>query len=262
MYIYSHNPHSRGAKALARAMGIKRIKHFGHRFKGSARKIVINWGSTELIREVMKCNIINLPDIVMKASNKGHFFQALAHTNITPTATTSKAEAARWINGDGTIVVCRTVLQGHGGVGIVLARSEEELVDAPLYVKYVPKKEEYRIHLWHQDVFHIQRKVRRADAEPTDWQIRNHDNGFIYQRQGLHCPADVLEKAGEAMLVIGLDFGAVDVIYNAKQQRAYVLEINTAPGLEGASPALYAEMFLEKLRERPVRDFEEPLLFR
>jgi D-alanine-D-alanine ligase-like ATP-grasp enzyme len=37
-----------------------------------------------------------------------------------------------------------------------------------------------------------------------------------------------------------LDFGAVDVIWNEKQQRAYVLEVNTAPGLEGQTVDDYA----------------------
>ena len=39
---------------------------------------------------------------------------------------------------------------------------------------------------------------------------------------------------------IGLDFGAVDVIYNGHSNRAYVLEINTAPGLTGTTLDNYA----------------------
>jgi D-alanine-D-alanine ligase-like ATP-grasp enzyme len=38
-----------------------------------------------------------------------------------------------------------------------------------------------------------------------------------------------------------LDFGAVDVIYNRAQDKAYVLEVNTAPGLEGSTLDNYVE---------------------
>src|SRR3546814_19093490 len=43
-------------------------------------------------------------------------------------------------------IVCRTVLSGHSGVGIVIADNRDDLVPANLYVKYVKKKEEYRVH--------------------------------------------------------------------------------------------------------------------
>ncbi len=35
------------------------------------------------------------------------------------------------------------------------------------------------------------------------------------------------------MQVLGLCFGAVDVLYNEKQNKAYVLEVNSSPGLSG-----------------------------
>src|SRR3546814_5500349 len=47
---------------------------------------------------------------------------------------------------------CRTVLAGHSGVGIVIADNRDDLVPANLYVKYVKKKEEYRVHLGILDI--------------------------------------------------------------------------------------------------------------
>jgi D-alanine-D-alanine ligase-like ATP-grasp enzyme len=44
-------------------------------------------------------------------------------------------------------------------------------------------------------------------------------------------------------MTTGLDFGAVDVIWNAQKEKPYVLEINTAPGLEGQTIADYAAFF-------------------
>jgi D-alanine-D-alanine ligase-like ATP-grasp enzyme len=40
-----------------------------------------------------------------------------------------------------------------------------------------------------------------------------------------------------------LDFGAVDVIWNEKEDKYYVLEVNTACGLEGTTLDKYVEQF-------------------
>ena len=49
---------------------------------------------------------------------------------------------------------------------------------------------------------------------------------------------------------LGLDFGAVDVIWNEHESKAYVLEINTAPGLEGSTVEDYKEFFNRAVTER------------
>jgi D-alanine-D-alanine ligase-like ATP-grasp enzyme len=52
---------------------------------------------------------------------------------------------------------------------------------------------------------------------------------------------------------LGLDFGAVDMIYNAKRNTYYVLEVNTACGLAGETLNKYVEvftMFGEKINEQ------------
>ena len=46
-----------------------------------------------------------------------------------------------------------------------------------------------------------------------------------------------------AMVASGLDFGAVDVIWNSRRLEAYVLEINSAPGLQGQTVENYAAAF-------------------
>ena len=44
-------------------------------------------------------------------------------------------------------------------------------------------------------------------------------------------------------MLSGLTFGAIDVIWNEHQQKAFVLEINTAPGIEGTTVEKYAAKF-------------------
>lgn len=244
-YLYPYKMGSAGAKALAEALGIKRIRREKSKFRGRADKTVINWGNGSLPDQVEACNVINKPEAVNKAGNKLLAFQALKeneNVNI-PDFTEDADVATEWL-ADG-IVVARTVLRGHSGNGIVLCEQDDDLVDAPLYVKYVKKTQEYRVHVVQGKVIDQQRKARKKDVEDEDvnWKIRNHDNGFIFMREGVDLPEVALEQASLAIDALGLDFGAVDLIYNEKQDKYYVLEVNTAPGLTGTTLDNYKEAF-------------------
>jgi glutathione synthase/RimK-type ligase-like ATP-grasp enzyme len=160
--------------------------------------------------------------------------------------TNSQYEALKWSD-EGKVIVCRTVLTGHSGHGIIIASTPVELVKASLYTQYVPKSHEFRVHIIRGDIIDVQRKIRDPNKEPTDWKVRSHDNGFIYVRGGFVVPEDVKRQSLSAFMASGLDFGAVDVIWSEKQQKAYVLEINTAPGLENTTVESYANGFKRQL---------------
>lgn len=248
LFMYSYNPGSEGAKNLAAALGIKRIKHKGSKFKGSRDKTVINWGSTDTPEQVNLCTILNKPEAVQRVSNKLKFFQDMKGLDEPWMLewTVDRNIVAAWID-NGGIAVCRTILNGHSGAGIVLATTHAELVDAKLYTLYVPKKDEYRVHVFDGEIIDIQQKARKNDVpdEKINWQIRNHDNGFIYKREGVECPEVVKEAALDVMGSIELDFGAVDIIFNHKKNRAYVLEVNSAPGLEGQTIENYTQAIIK-----------------
>lgn len=253
IFLYSWNEHSKGARLLTKELGIKRIKHEGSHFKPNSSKTVINWGAGWSFPSNWpigdQVNIINRPVQVSQCQNKSLFFQML-HPGSSPVARTPRYSCGvkpTW----GTIVVERHVLNGHSGNGIKIKEPGEELSDAPLYVEYVKKDSEYRIHLMRIggqiEVIDIQRKIRDPNRVPTDWKVRSHANGFIFVRNGVTPPEDVVEQARLAFVVSALDFGAVDVLYNKSKQSAYVLEINTAPGLCGTTVKKYAEGFKRML---------------
>jgi len=250
MRIYSGNPHSEGAKALSEELDIWRIKHGTSRYKPKVGDKVINWGATQL-PNFAPATVINKPEHIQLVSNKLDFFRAMISLSesgavtITPEFTPIKSLALQeWIN-QGITVVCRTILNGSGGAGIVIAKTPDQLVDAPLYVQYVNKKDEFRVHIMNKRVIDVQKKARRMDMEQVNWQVRNHANGFIYKRQDVNAPQCVIDVAIKCMNILPIDFGAVDVIYNAHHNRAYVLEVNSAPGLEGQTVKNYAKAFRE-----------------
>src|SRR5690606_3093878 len=155
-------------------------------------------------------------------------------------------QAEAWLNGGNTTIVCRTVLNGHSGQGIVLASKPEELVDAPLYTVYVKKDQEYRLHVSGDKVFFVQRKARKREVpdDQVNWQIRNHQNGFIYANQDVQVSDEMKNTAIAAVAALGLDFGAVDMLTTKKGDHC-VLEVNTACGLAGTTLDKYVEMIKE-----------------
>ena len=255
--IYTHNANSEGAKALSGAMGIKRIKQEGSKYVGRAGKTVINWGASKLPENVdAGARILNRPEHVRRVTNKLDFFNLVKAAHAAngdekpriPEFTTSAAKVREWLEA-GRKVVVRAVLNGHSGAGItVLEGPGVDIPAAPLYTVYVPKKEEWRIHVLRDGnelaIIDKQRKIRDPDFEGVpDWNVRSHANGFIFARNVEDPNPDVLEQAIRALEVTGLDFGAVDVVWNQQQGAAYVLEINTAPGLVGTTVESYANAF-------------------
>lgn len=245
MVIYPYKVGSNSVKALKQALGIKSIKLNNSRFRPSPNKTILNWGSSSLPEKYWNCKIFNHPNAVELASNKFFTLRNLLENQVSiPNYSIHKGYAENLIE-TGKKVVCRTVLNGHSGQGIVISSTIEELVDAPLYVEYIPKKEEYRVHVFQGEAFFVQRKARRLEEENPNWQIRNHQNGFIYANQGVDVPDHVKEMAVKAVEVLCLDFGAVDVIWNEKKDKYYVLEVNTAPGLYGTTLEKYCQKFKE-----------------
>lgn len=246
--VFPYKPASGSAKDLATALGAKRIKHVGGAYRGLPGDVVINWGSTksELFQGFReRVRLLNPPEAIRVSVNKLKSFEKFKEANVKhPEWTTSKEEAAASIR-NGRKIVCRTNLEGYGGAGIVIAETVEELVDAPLYVRYIPKQEEYRIHVLNGEAFFVQRKARKMEVpdDQVNWKVRNLEGGFIYANQDVQVAEETKALAVEAVRSLLLDFGAVDVVVTGRGV-AYVLEVNTACGLAGTTLEKYKEAFL------------------
>lgn len=246
--LFPWKPGSKSAKALATALGIKRIKHKNSKFRGHRGKTVINWGSSYLPDEVRWCNVINDVDTVSLMSDKLQGFKRLNGHCQLPPYTTDPHVAWLWLE-EGYHVCARRVLCGHSAKGLVYLTACEDLVPAPLYTKYIKKKDEYRVHVFGEKILDIQQKKRIIEVrdEDVNWQVRNLANGFTYARENVVAPECVIEEGLKAMAASGLHFGAVDIIYNEHDKKAYVLEINTAPGLMGTTLEKYVEVFKDEM---------------
>jgi hypothetical protein len=139
-------------------------------------------------------------------------------------------------------------LTGSAGNGIIIISKNEELLEVPLYSRYIFKTKEFRVHATTKKVLSTSRKIRDPNKQVTSWKIRSHDNGFIFQHNNIQPDEKRDELAIQAIKALNLDFGAVDIIED-KQGQLYVLEVNTAPGLEGQTVQVYIQALKELSHE-------------
>lgn len=235
-YLYPYKNKSNTCTLLAKELNAKKIKLENSKYTPKQNHKIINWGNTNAP------NYTTYNKDTKNAANKLESFKLFKQHNLpTPEWTTDINEALSWLPGQ---VFARTKLHGYGGKGIVIFTGKEI---APLYVKYVKKLHEFRIHVGLDSIIDIQQKKKKLNQE-VNYQIRNIANGWIYARNDIDLPQQeyVEDIAIKAIKALNLDFGAVDIIYNKQQNKYYILEVNTAPGLQGTTLKKYTD-FLSTL---------------
>jgi hypothetical protein len=152
-------------------------------------------------------------------------------------------------NGAIKAVLCRVLLQGQEGHGIVIADNSAELVDAPVYVQYQEKTLEYRVNLFRGKVVNVREKRRKNGFDGGEPRIRNVENGYVYCIPRGRIPPDVLTTAIQASRVTDSDVVGVDVAYNADNDEHFIIEVNSAPSLEGVTVEDYAAAIINEFKE-------------
>lgn len=245
-FMYTGSRFSNSAKLVARLLGIKRIRTRNSRYRPRVGDKVINWGASEMRPGMGVVRWFNRPPL--RGINKLTCFNILREHNVSiPEYTTDRNQVSSehtWF--------ARHSLTGSGGHGITILAPGDRIVAAPLYVKYIPKKYEVRIHVSRGQstghyVFDVQQKMfRRGTGGDVNHKIRSHDNGFIFVRHGMSIPQMALDKCKaegiKAVTALGMDFGAVDVIFNERRDQAFVLEVNSSPGVEASTAQNYVAM--------------------
>lgn len=144
-------------------------------------------------------------------------------------------------------VVARTLTNSHEGRGIVIFNREEETPpSAPLYTEYIPKKKEFRVHVWNSEVIDVsEKRKKKGFEEDRNTKIRNIANGYVFCRNDIREPPGLRAVACDAVRSLGRTYGAVDVIWNESKDRCFVLEVNARPGIEGTTVEKYVEAILK-----------------
>lgn len=96
------------------------------------------------------------------------------------------------------------------------------------FMEYIEAPREYRVHIFLGKSIRISEKAHTAFHEYTTVKPQ-------------HEVKHVRKAAKQALEAVGLDFGCVDIL--ADDTNAWVLEVNSAPGVGGSMPRVYSETF-------------------
>ena len=147
------------------------------------------------------------------------------------------------------LMVVRSLTSASEGRGISIVPKEELTQHAPLYTEYIPKKKEFRVHVFNNKVIDVQEKRRRRGLDQTqEFKVRNTANGYVFCRNDVVVPDDLHTVALSAVRALGRTQGAVDVVYNEKQNKCFALEVNSRPGLQGTTLKIYADACINYLK--------------
>ena len=158
--------------------------------------------------------------------------------------TTNPEDVKLWL-AEGATAFGRTLTLSSEGKGIVVIEpSTQNIPHAPVYTKYLPKKKEFRVHLFKGKVVCVLEK-RRKKGTTGETKIRNTANGYVFCRENVEEPIGIRELAEKACLVTKSDFAGVDIGYNVKKDQLFVIEVNSAPGFEGTTVKNYANAIIK-----------------
>ena len=245
----------------------------GSRYRSRVGDIVVNYGNRRYNDSFFGgATVLNSVVALNRAANKVTAFQTLEAAGVsTVEYTVSQSVASDWNQNE--IVYERGILNGHSGEGITVRLPTEGISRAPLYTKGIQgPRREWRVHVFEGVITYVQKKIRRngyRELESYREDIRNHHTGWVYSNSFTEAPPNqVLIQAHKAVSALGLNFGAVDLI--SKGTNAWVLEVNTAPGLTGTTLETYTHNIVEFVKsfsgvdpdyrvayELPVEESEE-----
>jgi RimK-like ATP-grasp domain len=175
--------------------------------------------------------------------NKVEQFHAFTTNNITCPKHTTRVD---FVGELGKRAFARTLINSTNGRGIIeFEPGIGDTPQAPLYTEYIPKKAEYRVHVFNGEVIDVQQKKKRRDfGAERDTRIRNLANGYVYTREGITQPEGVGTLAVNAVNAVGYMYGAVDIIFNEKRNQCFVLEVNSRPGITNSTCDSYANAII------------------
>lgn len=169
---------------------------------------------------------------------------------------TTDIEIARdWLQGQGNTVFGRKLLNASCGDGIVVFdpkdNDAEDITPCPVYTKYKPKKREFRVHVFNDNVVAIVEKRKKKDWNgETNSKIRNLANGYVFCQE-VDLTDDLRKRIIDLSLAAGKvcksHFKGVDLGYNEKKNDLFVIEVNSAPGIEGTNVQTYCNAIIKAI---------------
>jgi glutathione synthase/RimK-type ligase-like ATP-grasp enzyme len=244
-YLLYSNATSTTGQALVDALKEKNIDINGGMKDPGKVPILIRWGSLLGVAS-NPGKVINSKTAIAKASNKEAALEIFGQNGIS----IPKTMNARQVTTSDFPVLGRKV-HHIAGNDIILCLQKKDLAVAVQngcthFTKYIPTATEFRLHVWGDQVIKISEKVLTEPERNKDPWIRNFDEGYTFMSPKTKLSGQAKGMAVDAVACLGLNFGAVDMILG-DDGLAYVLEVNSAPGLIDSSVDCYVNKMVEVL---------------
>ena len=215
MLLYCKYTDTTGIK-LAEDMNLPSINAYNERLQGRPQ-FIIRWGVGLGIGYIPRI-VVNKKDAVNLAIDKYASIRAFIQGG------------ARTAPFTEDVVCCGRTREHHQGSNFWLCWEQGQVAGAKregadYFIKYIPIKQEYRVHVLGNRVAFVQKKFTHdhvstaflgASGHNTSW-FKNIYEGAISQ--------DVLDTGLKAVQAIGLDFGAAAVVVSLDDRLAYVCPI-------------------------------------
>jgi len=241
-------PAERLRNAVSKRLGYKVMKLYGH--KGnydvvSRGEAVVNWGRSDRpdwYKEGL--HWLNHPDVIINSVDKLRSFECFKEAGVHHVPFSTEMEWARSWARKGAWIACRQDTKSYDGKGLVLAKTLNQIVDAPLYTRFIDGIAEFRAYVFRGKCIDLLKKFsEKGGANPH---IRTDANGWNYTYNFHAAPEGYEKPAIKAIKSCGLDFGGVDLLWDGEEW--WVLEVNTAPDINYNAVELFADGVVDWLQ--------------
>lgn len=207
----------------------------------------INWGRNDTSLDVLNGHIGN-------TTNKREMRELFSAHDVPMPYLFRAVDTIDWRDGrtDYPVIVGRPDRHTHGR-GFWKIETEQQLdravrgtrtkKAATHFMEFIEAEHEIRVHVFNGKSVRMSEK--HVEGTVGNWKQYTTIKPTIDSKT----KQKARKAAKQAVAAVGLDFGAVDILVDAKSN-VYVLEVNSAPGIGGSLPKLYAQLFIKWQEEK------------
>lgn len=207
--------------------------------------VLIRYGNS--FGEYIEDTNLNTPEFIKLLSNKRMFSTMLLENGFyCPEFSRDKSEIS------GYPVVLRSTLTSSKGRGISIVKTEEEVdkfwTNSHSWTKYIPMQYELRCHILGGGLAKVFKKVWRKEEPEAEFPIRCNDT-YEFVLQSTEGKYNRLYELVEGLTKILGDnnFYSLDIGWDNNKKQYFILEGNSAPGLNQYTAKMYAEFLINRL---------------
>ena len=146
-------------------------------------------------------------------------------------------------------VVIRTILDGNGGKGIIIAKTREEFMEyrGNIWSKWINFDFELGVHAINGTIQRIFKKICMDDER--EFPIRNIDNNYHFSIRNIEKYKKLPEFVSNLHRVLQFEICRYDIGWDKENQTYVCIEANTAPSLSNnfSTLSMYGDYYISKL---------------